>query len=78
MHYVYILNLDEEEVYIGQTADIDARLVKHRKNDVPSTSKYQSIEIAWYAAFVDKSTAISFEKYLKSGAGRAFRNSHLI
>ena len=31
-----------------------------------------------YLAFSDKTKAFSFEKYLKSGSGTAFRNKRLI
>lgn len=78
MHFVYILKLDDKDFYVGQTADLNARIIKHRKGDVPSTSHHKSVKVAWYAVFEKKETAIAFEKYLKSGAGRAFRNSHLI
>jgi predicted GIY-YIG superfamily endonuclease len=52
--------------------------MKHKKGDVKSTSGYANMELIWYAAFEDKDRALEFEKYLKSGSGKSFRNKHLI
>jgi putative endonuclease len=78
MHYVYLLKLSNDTYYVGQTSNVEARLKKHIKGDVKSTAKYQVKILVWYGAFEYKSKAIDFEKYLKSSAGKAFRNSHLI
>ncbi|MFA5877736.1 MAG: GIY-YIG nuclease family protein [Candidatus Paceibacterota bacterium] len=78
MHFVYLLRLSNDSYYVGQTTNVEARLKKHVKGDVKSTAKYQDKTLVWYGAFEDKSIAIEFEKYLKSSAGKAFRNSHLI
>ncbi len=78
MHYVYLLKLSDDAYYAGQTADLDHRLKNHRAGKVKTTAKYQSIELVWYGAFSDKTTAVRFEKYLKTSSGKAFRNSRLI
>jgi hypothetical protein len=36
------------------------------------------VALVTYIAFTDKYVAFSFEKYLKGGSGRAFRNKHLV
>jgi hypothetical protein len=33
--------------------------------------------LVFYCAFADKYRALEFEKYLKSGSGRAFMQKHL-
>jgi predicted GIY-YIG superfamily endonuclease len=77
MRYVYILeSLDSEHFYVGMTDDLRARLVKHNDGEVPHTSKYGRWRIRTYIAFNDEQRAIAFEKYLKSGSGRAFPKKH--
>jgi putative endonuclease len=75
--YVYILeSLDSEHFYVGITDDLRARLPKHNAGEVPHTSKYRPWRIRTYFAFSDKARAVAFEKYLKSGSGRAFAKKH--
>ena len=77
MRYVYILeSLDSEHFYVGVTDDLRARLIKHNAGEVPHTSKYGPWRVKTYIAFDDEQRAIAFEKYLKSGSGRAFAKKH--
>ncbi|MFH1736745.1 MAG: GIY-YIG nuclease family protein [Actinomycetota bacterium] len=78
MHFVYLLKLSNQQYYVGQTSDVFRRLKYHQAGRVPSTAKFSTKELVWYAAFQDKQTASAFEKYLKSSAGKAFRNKHLL
>ena len=79
MTYVYILrSLQElEQYYVGVTTDFRSRLKKHNAGQVPHPSKYGPWEIKTYLAFSDESQAFAFEKYLKSGSGRAFAKKRL-
>jgi putative endonuclease len=78
MKYVYILeSLDSQHFYVGITEDLRARLRKHNAGEAPHTSKFGPWKIKTYVAFGDEKQAISFEKYLKSGSGRAFAKKHL-
>jgi putative endonuclease len=77
MKYVYILeSLDSEHFYVGVTDDLRTRLAKHNAGEVPHTSKYGPWRMRTYIAFNDEQRAIAFEKYLKSGSGRAFAKKH--
>ena len=77
MKYVYILeSLDSEHFYVGTTEDLRARLAKHNAGEVPHTSKFGPWRLRTYVAFSDEQPAIAFEKYLKSGSGRAFAKKH--
>jgi len=78
MHFVYLLKLPNGHYYVGQTSNVFERLKYHEAGRVPSTAKYVSKDLVWYAAFKDKETALVFEKYLKSSAGKGFRNKHLV
>jgi predicted GIY-YIG superfamily endonuclease len=78
MKYVYILeSLDGRHFYVGMTDDVPARLNKHNAGQVPHTSKYRPWRVRTYTAFTDEKLAVDFEKYLKSGSGRALRRSEL-
>ena len=78
LKYVYILeSLDSEHFYLGITDDTDARLAKHNAGDVTHTSTSRPWRIRTYLAFSDEKLAFAFEKYLKSGSGRAFAKKRL-
>jgi putative endonuclease len=78
MKYVYILqSLGSQRFYVGITDDLRARLGRHNAGAVPHTSKYRPWRLKTYIAFSDEKQAIAFEKYLKSGSGRAFANKRL-
>ena len=79
MKYVYILTSCgfPDRHYIGVTGDLRARLAKHNAREVPHTSKYAPWAVKTYIAFSDESQAFEFEKYLKSGSGRAFAKKRL-
>ena len=78
MRCVYILeSLDSKHFYIGTTDDLRARLAKHNAGEVPDTSKCGPGRIKTYVAFSDEARAVAFEKYLKSGSGRAFAKKRL-
>jgi len=44
--------------------------------EVLHTSKYRPWRVRTYVAFTKEKLAIAFEKYLKSGSGRAFAKKH--
>jgi predicted GIY-YIG superfamily endonuclease len=78
-HYVYILRSISQpnQAYTGQTANLRNRLTEHNAGKVPHTSKFVPWEIRTAVAFRDRERAIAFERYLKSGSGRAFAARHL-
>jgi putative endonuclease len=77
--YVYILQSLQgfDHFYTGITDDLDARLTKHNSGAVTHTAKYRPWRIKSYVAFSDEDRALAFEKYLKSGSGRAFAKARL-
>jgi putative endonuclease len=78
MHYVYILKCSDGSFYTGCTSNLKSRLERHNNGMVHYTKDKLPIEIINYTAFKEKHKAFEFEKYLKSGSGRAFRNRRLI
>jgi len=77
-HYVYILESerDRHHFYIGRTDDLRERLTKHNAGGVPHTSKFRPWRIKTAVAFTNEQRANEFERYLKSGSGRAFAKKH--
>ena len=78
MFYVYILICGDGSTYTGYTKDIRERMHRHNHMMVPYTASKQPVKLVHCSAFADKYKAIFFEKYLKSGSGRAFMTRHLL
>ena len=76
MYYVYVLKLKDGTYYTGYSSDLKQRIKTHFKGLVSHTKKVE--ELAFYCAFKSKLKALTFEKYLKSGSGFAFRNKRLV
>jgi putative endonuclease len=79
MKYVNILQsiADNDRFYSGITSDLRARLSKHNSGSVTHTSKHRPWRLKPYVAFTNEACASAFEKYLKSGSGRAFAKARL-
>jgi putative endonuclease len=79
MKYVYILQslADAEHFYTGITVDVDERLLRHNSGAVTHTSRFRPWRVKTFVAFSDENRAMAFEKYLKSGSGRAFAKARL-
>jgi predicted GIY-YIG superfamily endonuclease len=56
---------------------VQARLKAHNKGDSPHTSKCRPWRLVSYFAFDTEKKALEFERYLKSGSGKAFANKRL-
>lgn len=79
MNYtVYILKCSDGKMYTGCTDNLRERLERHNKGHVPATENRRPVILITHIVFSDKYKAFEFEKYLKSGSGRAFVNKHLI
>jgi len=77
MNYcVYILKCADGRPYTGCTEDLAERLQRHNNGYVPATENRRPVELVTHIVFNDKYKAFEFEKYLKSGSGRAFINKH--
>ena len=78
-HFVYILQSinDPSQFYTGLCSDVDARLAAHNAGQSPHTSRYKPWRLISYHWFEDEPAAIAFERYLKSGSGRAFAAKRL-
>jgi len=77
-YYVYILALSNGKLYVGCTVNLKERFSRHQKGYVPATKNNRPMKLVWCCSFKDRYKAYAFEKYLKSGSGRAFAAKHLI
>ena len=79
MYYVYMIrNEVDETIYTGMTQNLKRRLLEHNAKKVRHTKLKTPWKLAWYCVFDSNDKASSFEKYLKSSSGFAFRNKRLL
>ncbi len=79
MNYVYILQSvgQPDQFYTGLCRDVEARLHAHNAGQSPHTVKYKPWKLLSFHWFERPETAAVFERYLKSGSGRAFAQKRL-
>ncbi len=75
---VYLLRCADGTLYTGCTSNLQARMERHGKGAVHYTCTRLPVELITCVVFQDKYKAFDFEKYLKSGSGRAFARKRLI
>lgn len=79
MYYVYILYSRSSNIfYYGSTLNVRKRLVEHNSGKMFSTKPHIPWVLVWYCGFTNKQLGIAFEKYLKSGSGKAFAYKRLV
>lgn len=78
MWNVYILKCNDGTYYTGCTNDLEDRMKRHNRKEILYTSTRLPFELITYITFTDKYKAYNFEKYLKSGSGKAFAFKRLI
>jgi putative endonuclease len=79
MYFTYILySKSISSTYTGFTSDINQRLVAHKETPTRTTARASDWNLVWYGVFATRELAENFEKYLKSGSGRAFMRKHLL
>ena len=78
MYCVYILLCTDDSPYTGCTSDLKERMERHKSGHVPATKNRLPLRLVTYIVFKNKYKAFEFEKYLKSGSGRAFIKKYLI
>ena len=76
--FVYVLRSESDPArhYVGVTSDVDARLGWHNAGPSGHTFHHRPWSVVVSLEFPDEPTALCFERYLKSGSGRAFAKRH--
>ncbi len=78
-HYAYILlSSKSHKFYFGSTNDLRTRLKLHNNGKVQSTKPHAPWVLVWYGAFSTEKEARDFERYLKTGSGKAFAYKRLV
>ena len=76
--YVYVLRSIRypKQIYVGIAEEMLDRLEEHNAGRSAHTSKFKPwiLEVAIW--FSDSKKAYPFERWMKSGSGRAFRTRH--
>ena len=78
MWYAYILKCSDDTYYTGCTCDLADRINRHSKGENTYTKERLPVVLVYYSAFQNKYKAYEFEKYLKSGSGKAFARKRFI
>jgi len=75
---VYILESARSpgRFYTGLTHDFPSRMKEHMRGAVPTTAALRPLYPTVVVWFEDERKAAEFERYLKSGSGRAFAKRH--
>src|SRR5215471_4421316 len=75
---VYMLRSDRDPSrhYVGITNDLRSRLEWHNHGPCGQTQAHRPWSLVVSMEFATERDAVAFEKYLKSGSGRAFAKRH--
>ena len=76
--FVYVLRSESDpgRHYVGITSEMVGRLHWHNEGPCGYTTAYRPWQLAVILEFPDERRARRFERYLKSGSGRAFAKRH--
>ena len=75
---VYLLICCDGRVYTGCAQNVEKRIQEHREGRVQFTKSRLPVRVLVMIRFEDRLNAFQFEKYLKSGSGRAFLKRHFV
>jgi putative endonuclease len=76
--FVYVLRSDvePERHYVGTASDVDQRLEWHNHGPCGWSVDHRPWSVVVSLEFPTEAEAVRFERYLKSGSGRAFAKRH--
>ncbi len=77
MYYVYILLLNNKQLYTGYTDDLKRRIAEHKAGSSKFTSCRLPVSLIHYEAYLLESDARRREKYLKTTEGKRFLRQQL-
>jgi putative endonuclease len=78
--FVYILRgvNHPDRCYVGLTDDVHRRLAVHNSGGSTHTASLRPWTLVACVEFTNPETAAAFERYLKTGSGRAFSKRHFV
>ena len=77
MFYVYILRMNNGQLYTGFTSDLKRRIKDHEYGKVKSTNLRRPLQLIHYEAYLLESDARRREKFLKSSVGKSLLKKQL-
>ena len=78
LYYVYVIkSVKDDKLYVGHTNNLKKRLNEHNNGLVESTSKRRPFKFIYCEVSNYLQNAISREKSLKTGFGRAYLKRRL-
>ena len=80
MYYVYVIQSlsHPNQHYTGMTENMNQRLLDHNEGRSVHTNKFKPWRIIVARRIDNEKKARAFEKYLKTGSGRAFMKRHFL
>ena len=77
-YIVYVLLSDRyNKTYTGFTSDLEGRFLSHNELGRGWTSRYRPWKLIYQKDFSNKTEAMAYERWLKTGVGREFIKSML-
>ncbi len=77
--FVYVLRSDKDNrPYIGATRNVSQRLGTHNSGGSVYTAPHRPWRLIVSLEFSTEQSALEFERYLKTGSGRAFAKRHFV
>lgn len=78
--FVYVLQsiTHPARYYSGLTSDVAGRLQAHNEGHSQHTATLRPWRLVASVEFASEGSAVTFERYLKSGSGRAFAKRHFV
>jgi predicted GIY-YIG superfamily endonuclease len=76
--YVMVSTIDPERHYVGLTSNVETRLAVHNSGGSQYTAQHRPWRLIVSLQFASQASAVAFEKYLKTGSGRAFAKRHFV
>jgi putative endonuclease len=76
--YVLVSASNPERHHVGVTSDVPARLAVHNLGGSRHTERDRPWRLIVTLEFASERSALDFERYLKSGSGRAFAKRHFV
>lgn len=72
MYYVYIIENESSNKYIGYTSNLDLRISYHNKGFNKTTKNKGPWQLKYFEKFENKTEALKREKFLKKQKNREF------
>ena len=75
MYYTYVLLCIDKtrlKFYVGSTENLENRLHEHKNKEVNTTKSFDSVNLIYFEACLNKTDARKRELQLKTGFGRGY------